>query len=364
MNHPQGYPKFLSAAYVRVGGNGLGHALLGPSQATVSLGERKSVSVQCETSYPFENQLLYTITAEEPFDFFVRVPDWCVPEASHIRINDDATQPLSPDVATGMHKIAIPAGRTSVRYVLGARIRVVRRANKAVSVYHGALLYALDVGMDVRSDAPRAWTQQYLSDDEVVPEAKDYVVTNTTAWAIAIDPATLTFRSGRLPRSDAAAAAAVDQIHVSPLHDDDDDDDDGQPVPLDNPVFTPGAPPGSITVRACEVEWDCPKGVPADPPSLTARECTSEPFTARLIPYGAAKIHMAELPTVDLSHLPSSVPGVILDTAFDAERARFTQPQPERQKHLHQHQQQQQLLLLQDPNCNHEHKTQEQSLEL
>ena len=374
VNHPQGYPKFLSAAYVRVGDNGVGHALLSPSQATISLGGRSSVSVQCETRYPFENQLLYTITAEEPFDFFVRVPDWYLPESSHIRINHDAVQPLDPDAGTGMHKIAIPAGRTSVRYVLGARIRVVRRANNAVSVYRGALLYALDIGMDVQSQAPRAWTQQYLSDNEIVPDARDYVVTNMTAWAVAIDPATLAFRSGRPPRSNAAVAGATDQIHVSPLQngddddddDDDDDNDNGQTAPLDNPIFTPGAPPGSITVRACEIEWDCPNGVPADPPSSTARECKSEPFTARLIPYGAAKIHMAELPTMDLSHSLSSVSGVICDSVFDAERAKSTETQPQYQSQTRQylHQQQEQQQQQHDPTNDREHKTQEQSLEL
>lgn len=71
VNHGQGYPKFAAAMFVGVGenGEGLAHALLGP--ATVEVEGKRIV---CETVYLFGDTLQYTIDADSPFDFYVRVP--------------------------------------------------------------------------------------------------------------------------------------------------------------------------------------------------------------------------------------------------------------------------------------------------
>jgi hypothetical protein len=57
-----------------------------------------------------------------------------------------------------------------------------------------------------------------------------------------------------------------------------------------------------MTAQACDIHWGYSKGVPANPPPPEERNCIGRPRQVRLIPYGAAKIHIAEFPTVDLSH--------------------------------------------------------------
>lgn len=283
VNHPQGYPKFLAAAYVKIGRNGLGHALLSPSKVQTDLGDQNTVTVICKTTYPFGQQLVYTIKADKAFDFFVRVPNWYIPEISYVRVDHEDLQALDPDPLTGMHKVSIGAGTSTLKYELGARVRVEARARDTVAVYHGALLYALDVGADISSTRPRAFTKQPLRDDEFVPETRDYSIENTTAWAVAVDPTTLKLHT-RSPDADPSLSSEEEEEHELP-----------------NPIFERGAPPTFMTVQACEIEWGYYKAVPDLPPLPHARRCTSKPFTARLIPYGAAKIHMAELPTMDLS---------------------------------------------------------------
>lgn len=241
----------------------------------MALDKDNSVTINCKTNYPFELRFLYRINAEQPFDFFIRVPELYITEESSIQINEDDVHNLSPDPHTGMHKTTIKAGRTAITYKLGARIRIEKRANDTVAIHHGSLLYALEIGAKITSRHPRDWEYQLpLPAETTVPETRDYVITNTTAWAIAIDPSTLKFH------------------HSNPAN---------SIKPLPSPIFQAGAPPTFITAQGCEIDWGYWKDVPADPPLPEMRKCKGKPFQVNLIPYGAAKIHMAQFPTVDLS---------------------------------------------------------------
>jgi len=275
VNFPQGYPKFAAASFVKIGDGGLGHALLSPASVTTTLGKDNNVTISCITDYPFQHTLLYSIRATQPFFFSVRVPGWYIAERSSITVTTktgSSTTVLSPDPATGMHTISLPLGTSTVTYVLGAAMVVQPRANDAVAIRYGALLYALEIKTSVASTRARNWQDHTKYPVDYAPrQARDYVIDSTSPWAVAIDTSTL-------------------RLHVHfPTTE-----------TLPNPIFVPGAPPTSITVKACEIDWGFSQGVAAEPPPLERRRCTGRVFEARLIPYGAAKLHMAELPTMDL----------------------------------------------------------------
>lgn len=82
VNHPQGYPKFLAASYVQVGSDGLAHALLAPANVSTTLKNGARVTIVTDTNYPFDIDILYTVTTDAPFDFYVRVPGWADPVQS------------------------------------------------------------------------------------------------------------------------------------------------------------------------------------------------------------------------------------------------------------------------------------------
>ncbi|KAI9837340.1 MAG: hypothetical protein M1819_000414 [Sarea resinae] len=283
VNHPQGYPKFLAATFVQVGNNGLGHALLSPANVSITLSSGNEVTVSCDTNYPFEHTLIYTISTSAPLEFFVRVPQWATLSGSSITqtsINLTTCSSLSPDPSTGMHAISLPAGSSQILYSLGANISIEPRANDTVAVRYGALLYALEIGEAVTAMPPHSWSDQSVYPSGYAPpQAHDYAINYTSPWALAIDTSTLQLQ---------LSGQANDSQHIQALP---------------NPIFTSGAPPTNITIQACEIDWPYEKGVPADPPPPESRTCTGKPFQATLIPFGAAKLHMAEFPTVDLSKL-------------------------------------------------------------
>lgn len=272
VNHAQGYPKFLAQSWGTVDDRaGLAHLLLSPSKLTTTLKGDKQVSVSCETSYPFDHVLVYTIDASGAFDLHLRVPEWSTPSKSSLSINDGQASPLSPSKSTGLHRLSLPRGKSTVTYTVGAEIRSEPRSNHTVAIYHGSLLYALDITSSTTSSLPHAYTDATGPGIAGLPfpQLSDHYYTNTSAWNIAIDPSTLAFHG---------LAGA----------------------PLPEPVFDRDAPVGYVTVRGCQLAWDVHLGVTPDW-APTGRDCLDEPREYRLRPYGTAKLHMSELPVMKMS---------------------------------------------------------------
>jgi len=266
VNHPQGYPKFVTHSWGYVGTKGLAHILLGPSTVNTPL-----ATIHCDTAYPFDHTLTYTVNSTRGFDLYVRVPSWYDRDSSTIALTDQPYY-LQPSPETGLTKFPIPPGRHTITYRLGVSIRTVPRANNTIAVYVGNLLYALDVGSSNTSSNPHAFRDARGTGihDLPFPQVRDYYVKNTKPWNIAIDPSTLTYherekKDGELPK----------------------------------PVFAYGAPPTFITVKGCEISWGLYLDATPGPVPLN-RTCLAGTEEYRLVPYGSAKVHMSELPVVKL----------------------------------------------------------------
>lgn len=282
---PQGLPKFLSASFVQIGDNDLGHALLGPAQVSFTTKMITDIVIICTTNYPFSSVLHYSITATSPFTFYLRVPSWSAPDTSSISVNDDDAISLTPNPRTGMMPVSLRSGTSTLTYTIGANVRVEQRANSTVAVYYGAILYALDVGQTVTTLAHSFYNGSYpggtsynTSAPLIPKEVHDFAFTNTQPWNMAIEISTLTFHT--IFNSTAEPA-------------------------LQNPLFDYQAPPTYISGKGCEIDWPLYNGLPAPLPALPEgvghRKCTGNVTDVVLRPYGSLKIHMAELPTVDLS---------------------------------------------------------------
>ncbi|OAA69088.1 hypothetical protein ISF_03463 [Cordyceps fumosorosea ARSEF 2679] len=280
VNHPQGYPKFVSNSWVAVGSKGLGHALLGPTKVSTKV-NGGDVSIECTTNYPFTNSLSYSITASKDFDLYLRVPEWMNLKSSSLSVaqaadGDKGATTAAIDVhasddSTGMQQISISKGTTTVSYSLGIGPRVEQLVDDTVAIYYGNLLYALDVGYTKTTSLPHAYFDPRGPGLSGLPfkELRDEFINSTKEWNVAIDPSTIKY----------SGVGATDKMA--------------------NPIFEHDAPANFMTVDGCQIKWDLKMGVLPDRVPKD-RKCISERKTYRLIPYGAAKVHMSHIPTVTL----------------------------------------------------------------
>ena len=271
VDHVQGYPKFTASLFVQVGNNGLAHVLLAPGSATAIL-SNGNVTVNCSTNYPFDYTLNYTVSSSASFDFHTRVPSWANAATSVLQLGSSSI-PLSPDSHTGLHTISLSAGTTIFSLTLAPSSVVTTQtlSNDSIVVFSGPILYALEVGANVSSNTPLTYGQTSYPPEYLVPQAQDYIMVNTTPWNIAIDPSTLSFWSNSTT------------------------------APLQNPIWSPGAPPTWMTALGCEIDWPLYNDVPDAIPPLANRTCIGNVRNVTLRPYGSQKLHMSVLPTIDLS---------------------------------------------------------------
>ncbi|OSD04868.1 hypothetical protein PYCCODRAFT_1363452 [Trametes coccinea BRFM310] len=255
VNHPQGWPKFISNAFVTTPDQkSLVHVYLGPFNVNLTLANNNKVSVAVDTLYPFSDSLATTITAEKDFTYYVRIPSWV--SKGTIAINGAKAKAVSP--SNGLQAVPVKAGTTKFTLNLPSDITIESRPHSSVAVHRGPLHYAFDI----------ARSQKVLQQNAQQPLAKDLEFDATATWQLALgDPKTFVFNGGA---------------------------PEGGNLP--SPVFDSGLPPFTITAQACPIEW----GVAGDtfaasPPENP--ECAGPVQNITLWPFGATKLRIGEFPT-------------------------------------------------------------------
>jgi hypothetical protein len=254
VNFPQGYPKFISNAFLTTPDSAsLVHLYLGPFSTKVTLTGGNAVTVNVDTQYPFSDTLTTTITATKAFTYLVRIPSWVV--GGTISINGAAANAVSP--SNGLQSVSAAAGTTKFVLNLPAAITVESRPHGSIAIHRGPLHYAYDI--------PRKSTT--LSQNAQQPLAKDYQFDATASWQYALDPSTLSFVN--------------------------------KPVSsLPSPVYDSGLPPVAISVSACLVNWATAGNTFAASPPQSPVTCTGAKTTIRLTPFGATKLRIGEFPVM------------------------------------------------------------------
>ncbi|ORY68337.1 duf1680 domain-containing protein [Pseudomassariella vexata] len=272
VNHPQAYPKYLANSFVTTEDGGIAHVLLGPASLSATLGGDNAVLISTDTKYPFDLSLTYTITATSAFDFYVRTPTWANTNTSTITGPGKSPQQAITLASNGLQKVSIPANEETKFIInLDTQPRVELLPNNAAAIYHGALLYSFAIEFNTTEHAPLRYYDEALLDSSTTDgHTHDHAIVPTSPWAIAIDPS---------------------QIAVVPS-----DSTNGDALP--NPIWALGAPPVELRVAAVEIDWPLEHDTPAVPP--TNPVVTGTPFSARFVPYGSAKLHMAHLPVLSL----------------------------------------------------------------
>ncbi|KAL2206771.1 hypothetical protein CC79DRAFT_1370172 [Sarocladium strictum] len=251
VNHPQAYPKYVSGSFATEGQKGLIHMLLGPLVVETEIGG-KPVKVDVKTNYPFAETLDYTITSKTDFDFSVRIPQWTDKADGYVKINNLRKDPLRPN-KDGLHRFQIKKGITKIEIFIPMEISVVTR-NETVGIYRGPILYA-----SISNRKP-------LPDNHIQPMSKDHTLTPISNWKFAIDPRSIKVKNeGRHDRK------------------------------LPNPIFSRENAPVSLEVDAYPIDWPITLDTAALPPVNPVAQ-KSEKQKLKLIPFAAAKLHIAQFP--------------------------------------------------------------------
>ncbi|PLB33719.1 uncharacterized protein BDW47DRAFT_134944 [Aspergillus candidus] len=243
VNHPQGYPEYVAGSWGRTG-------------------DGVAVDIVCDTAYPFSPELTYTVQADGPADILVRISEWSAPRDTRVTVDERSAESAQPDPATGLHTIPVDAGKTRVEVRLAPTVRVEQRANDTVSLFHGTLLYANPVGFNDTTTLDPSYPEGTAPE-----QVRNHALQPTGQWAYAVDPSTARYEGL---------------------------DKDGGSLP--DLLWTTGAPT-AIIVTVCRIDWPMQDGFASNPPLGESRRCVE----VRLVPYGSAKLHMAELPVMEQS---------------------------------------------------------------
>lgn len=247
-NMHQGWPKFTSHLWMKTPRGNLTAVSYAPCRVTTNL-DGHPVSVQVSGDYPFSDAFMIEVTNERAhqFELELRVPEWC--HAPEIVANG-----TSVSINTDCHLAHVPISAThmTVNVKFPRNPRIERRSESSASAYLGPLLLALPL--------EETWTTLVER-----PEVSDYQVTTDSPWEYALDVDT------------------VDEWQVT-MH----------PADSDAPAFA-ATPRLECTVRGTDITWDEHRDVAVHPPKVIM-DSTQTLRDLRLIPYGNARLRIAEFP--------------------------------------------------------------------
>ena len=146
-NHTQGWPRFVEYLWMATNDNGLLAGCYGPSVVEADVGEGIGVRVVETTRYPFEEQVSFEITPDEPskFPLYLRVPSWS--RRTQVAINGVV---VAENIAQGGYvriQRKWSAGDT-VKLGMPMDVQVHRSLenHNSISVSRGPITYALRIG--------------------------------------------------------------------------------------------------------------------------------------------------------------------------------------------------------------------------
>jgi len=160
-------PNFIENMWMATSDHGLAATLYGPCRVKVKAGRNTSVTINCQTCYPFDEVIKMSVTPSESVEFplYLRIPEWCANPS--LKVNGKPQQidkqangfvrlfqkwkandlielglPMTARVVSG-HETPYPQIAYFDKYHKMAKDTTIR--NPYACVYYGPLLFSLPI---------------------------------------------------------------------------------------------------------------------------------------------------------------------------------------------------------------------------
>ena len=242
-NFNQGWPKLALSTFMHQGDTVINVLPVAASLKT------EDCSIEIETNYPFENSFTYTIEANNPFNFKVRIPSF----AENCMINGKlfTGSVASFEIAAGEKKVITMSFETTPHFV--------ERPHKLTTVQMGSLVFSVPISYEKKMleyEAKGVVRKFPYCDYEYIP---------TSDWNYAY---------------------CSDELCVERKE-------------IDAIPFSSDCPPIVVKTQVQKIDWGLADGyetVCAKVPE--SRTPISEVQEIELYPYGCAKLRMTEIPKI------------------------------------------------------------------
>jgi hypothetical protein len=142
-----GWPYFAEHLWLATSDNGLAAALYAPSEVTVKVGDGTEVRISEETSYPFGDNIDFTIWTPTAirFPLYLRIPDWAREAAIAI---DGKSLPgqLQPGCYAVINRDWKNGERVRLTFFPRIEAKIWEKTGDSVSIRRGPLWFSLKIG--------------------------------------------------------------------------------------------------------------------------------------------------------------------------------------------------------------------------
>ncbi|GAB3883107.1 beta-L-arabinofuranosidase domain-containing protein [Spirosoma agri] len=145
-NMHQGWTKYVSHLWY-ASGNGLAALEYAPNTVTANVADGTTVTIQESTSYPFDDQINFTISLPKPttFPLALRIPGWCT-EAT-ILLNGAKLRSDKGGQVVSLNRAWKDGDKVTLQ--LPMQVRTSNWAKNSRTIERGPLVYALKVESDI-----------------------------------------------------------------------------------------------------------------------------------------------------------------------------------------------------------------------
>jgi hypothetical protein len=202
------FPNYVLRMWMRDANGGLAATLYGPCRLKTTVGpDHQPIEILEETSYPFSEEIRFTVEASQPvtMPLSLRIPGWC--KAPRILVNGHAISvpPLQAGFAV-LQRTFHPGDTVTLQ--LPMRAAVTYWPQNGIGVEHGPLVYSLGIR--------EKWSSQQVP-RYTTPDFPAWIATPESEWnyGLAVDPDKLASQV-RVERKSVDAASTSTNVWTEP----------------------------------------------------------------------------------------------------------------------------------------------------